>query len=61
MVDAYSRFVDVIPMQHTTSASTIAALRRNFALFGLPHHIVSDNGTQFTSEEFQQFLQRNGI
>ena len=61
MVDAYSRFVDVIPMQHATSASTIAALRRNFALFGLPHHIVSDNGTQFTSEEFQQFLQRNGI
>ena len=61
IVDSYSRFLDIVPMDRATSATTIAALRRVFALFGLPHHIVSDNGSQFTSEEFQSFLHKNGI
>ena len=32
-----------------------------FATHGLPSIIVSDNGTQFTSQQFVDFLQRNGI
>ena len=28
---------------------------------GLPVHIVSDSGTQFTSSEFESFLSKNGI
>ena len=29
--------------------------------YGLPDQVVSDNGPQFTSEEFSQFLKRKGI
>ena len=61
LVDAYSKFLDVIPMNQATSATTIKALQRDFALFGLPAHVVTDNGSQFTSEEFETFLRRNGI
>ena len=39
----------------------IKKLRHLFSMFGLPEHIVSDNGSQFTSEEFRIFLQNNDI
>ena len=60
-VDAFSKFLDIIPMSQATSAATIQALRRLFSFFGLPEHIVTDNGSQFTSEEFKTFLSKNDI
>ena len=35
------------------------ALRTLFASYGLPQELVSDNAPQFTSVEFQTFLQKN--
>ena len=60
-VDAFSKLLDIIPMSQATSAATIQALRRLFSFFGLPEHIVTDNGSQFTSEEFKTFLSKNDI
>jgi len=61
VVDAYSKYLDIIPMTEVTSARTIAALRHTFSYFGLPEHIVTDNGSQFTSAEFKKFLHYNCI
>ena len=61
IVDAYSKFVEVVPMGQATTTNTMAALRRVFSYFGLPEHLVTDNGSQFTSTEFQKFLKENGI
>lgn len=61
IVDAYSKFVEVVPMGQATTTNTIAALRRVFSYFGLPEHLVTDNGSQFTSAEFQNFLKENDI
>ena len=44
-----------------TTTNTIAALRRAFSYFGLPEHLVTDNGSQFTSAEFQKFLKENDM
>ena len=48
-------------MHCTTTHKTIGILRQIFAQWGLPRQLVSDNGPQFTAEEFKQFCSRNGI
>ena len=48
-------------MSTTTSVKTIEVLRSLFAHHGLPEQLVSDNGPQFTSAEFTQFLEGNRI
>ena len=61
IVDAYSKYLEIVPMTTITSSDAIAALRHLFSHFGLPDHIVTDNGTQFTSNEFGTFLCLNNI
>ncbi|CAG2213160.1 unnamed protein product [Mytilus edulis] len=61
VIDAHSKWPEVIPMKSTTSTQTIRVLRTIFARAGLPEQIVSDNGPQFVSAEFQTFTKMNGI
>ena len=61
VVDAYSKWLEVHQMTSTTSTATIEKLREIFATHGLPTTVVSDNGTNFTSSEFEEFMKRNGI
>ena len=57
----YSKWPQVAMMKSTTVPKTIDALCQIFFIYGSPEHIVSDNGPQFTSEEFAIFMQLNGI
>ena len=61
IVDAHSKWPEVVGMKSTTAGATIKALRRLFAAYGLPNQLVSNNGPQFTSTEFAYFLKANGI
>ena len=61
VVDAHSKWPEVVPMSFTSSHVTIRALRRLFATYGLPCQVISDNGPQFTSSEFASFLSSNGV
>ena len=61
LVDAFSKWPEIVEMKSTSAEDTIDELRAIFARFGLPEQIVSDNGPQFTSEAFQKFTSRNGI
>ncbi|GJQ70641.1 hypothetical protein Trydic_g23031 [Trypoxylus dichotomus] len=60
-IDAYSRWLEVIPMKNITLTVTVNALREVFSRLGYPKTIVSDNGPQLTSEEFEQFCKNNSI
>ena len=61
LVDTHSKWMDVEVMSQITASQTIEKLRSIFAVHGLPKKVVSDNGPTFTSQEFQEFMERNGI
>ena len=62
MVDAHSKWPEVIgPMTTTTADSTINAMRNIFARYGLPTQVVSDNGPPLQSVEYEKFWRQNGI
>jgi hypothetical protein len=61
VVDAHSKWLEVIVMNDISTKSTINALQSLFYRYGLCQQIVSDNGTQFTSDEFNKFCSMNGI
>ena len=61
VVDSHSKWPDVLEMNATTAAKTIAVLREMFSRYGLPKQVVTDNGPQFASTEFRQFLTLNGV
>ena len=61
VVEAHSKWLCVEPVISATSQNTTGKLRSIFGTNGLPEMVVSDNGTTFTSREFQEFMQRNGI
>ena len=48
-------------MVQTTAVATAARLRDFASRFGLPKKIITDNGVEFTSLEFEEFCDRNGI
>ncbi|XP_052895692.1 uncharacterized protein K02A2.6-like [Anopheles moucheti] len=61
VVDAFSKWPEIVKTASITSSATITILRGIFARFGPPITLVSDNGPQFTSEVFSEFCERNGI
>ena len=61
VVDAHSKWLEVKVVDSATSRHTIQLLRTIFATHGLPELFVTDNGSVFTSAEFEEFMQRNGI
>ena len=60
-LDAHSKWIEVIPMNSTTTIATVEKLRVMFAQFGIPEVLVSDNGINFVSKELEQFTRCNGI
>ena len=61
VIDAHSKWPEVIEMMNTKSQKTITELQHLFSTYGLPTQLVSDNGPQFTSEEYASFMKRNGV
>ena len=53
VVDFYSDFIEVKMLQENTSSAVIEFLKEQFSRHGIPETLVTDNGPQFTSQEFK--------
>ena len=61
ITDAYSKYPCIHPTSSTSSRATLDMLEEDFAHFGYPHTLVSDNATTFMSEEFQSWCKEQCI
>ncbi|XP_060089138.1 uncharacterized protein K02A2.6-like, partial [Heteronotia binoei] len=61
LVDAYTKWLEVIPVASTSTAAAVRALRRVLCTHGIPDTLVTDNGTAFTSREFREFTDRSAF
>nr|KAG5699460.1 hypothetical protein BaRGS_016306 [Batillaria attramentaria] len=61
ITDAYSKYPCIHPTSSTSTRATLDLLEEDFAHFGYPHTLVSDNATTFVSEEFQSWCKERGI
>jgi hypothetical protein len=61
VIDSYTKWLEVKKMKSTSALATCRKLREIFASLGLPRILVSDNGPQWTSDDFKQFCQSNNI
>jgi transposase InsO family protein len=61
LIDYHSRWPEVKGVEEVSSNVVIRFLSDTFARFGMPEELVTDNGAQFCSTEFRQYLSTNGI
>ena len=60
-LDYYSRFPFVYVIKTITSMKIIECCESLFCMFGYPVELVSDNGSQFVSDETEKYLKMNNI
>ncbi|XP_043191558.1 uncharacterized protein K02A2.6-like [Amphibalanus amphitrite] len=61
LTDYHSKWVEVGLTPTVTTADIIRILATVWSREGYPDELVTDNGTQFTSREFQSYLKQRGI
>ena len=61
MIDEYSRFPFAYPCRDMTSSTVTQCFNQLFSLFGMPEMVHNDRGTDFLSEETQNYLLSKSI
>ena len=55
VVDYYSRYVEVVKLDDIKSRTVVNHTKSIFARYGIPSVVRSDNGPQYSGQEYQQF------
>lgn len=59
-IDKFTKWPEVEPVRKVTAQSAIKFLRSLVCRFGVPNRIITDNGTQFTSQAFLGYCEQMG-
>jgi ribonuclease HI/transposase InsO family protein len=60
-IDKFTKWPEATPVANITKASATAFLKSIVCRFGVPNRVITDNGTQFTSQYFQEYCEDIGI
>jgi transposase InsO family protein len=60
-VDKFTKWIEVAPVTTQDSTAAIKFIKSIVFRFGVPHSIITDNGTNFTSKEFMNYCETLGI
>jgi len=60
VIDSFSKYPEVFLTQSASSEFTRKAFQKFFAREGIPHCVVSDNGTHFTAQKLQDWMKQIG-
>ena len=57
----FSKWHITWPQEHKSADEVVHGLKTNVFIFGLPRILQSDNGGEFTSQSFQEWMSERGI
>jgi transposase InsO family protein len=60
-IDKFTKWLQATPVVNITKASAAAFLKSIVCRFGVPNRTITDNGTQFKSQHFQEYCEDIGI
>jgi transposase InsO family protein len=60
-VDKFTKWVEAAPVTTQDSTAAINFIKSITFRFGVPHSIITDNGTNFTSKKFKSYCESMGI
>jgi len=61
VVDSYSHFIEIAKLNNTSSKTVILHTKSIFARHGIPKTVKSDNGPQYSAEEYKRFSKEWGF
>src|SRR5215216_3743433 len=59
-VDKFTKWIEAKPIKSLDSSTTISFIRGLIFRYGVPHNIITDNGSNFDSDEFKAFCPSQG-
>jgi ribonuclease HI len=60
-VDKFSKWIEAVPVTNQEATTAVKFFESIVYWYGVPNSIITDNGTNFTAGEFQQFAKYLGI
>jgi transposase InsO family protein len=60
-VDKFTKWIEAVPIRNQEAETAVQFFKRITCRFGMPHSIVTYNGTNFDSKKFQKFCDDGGI
>src|SRR4051812_16086549 len=57
----FTKWIEAVPITSSTALTAVNFTKSIIFRFGVPHNIITDNGTNFTADEFQNFCKELGI